>query len=189
MLWCEWKCTRSFLQIGLQKTFNSNLSLFLISKISYKGEELLVSISCVNFMEGSIWFSLSVIFVKYLYHTSSLMHRDGSSVMFPLGSRRGGGFGSCNIRPSHPNDPVGIDLTPTPIPAAKLRIHTRQMTWLYPWVSLLILQQPIRAKLLWWLLNLSFKNRVATLFLLSSRDDVVIRLFVQSGIWGGWGFS
>ena len=29
--------------------------------------------------------------------------------------------------------------------------------WLYPWVSLLILQQPIRAKLFWWLLNLSFK--------------------------------
>ena len=27
----------------------------------------------------------------------------------------------------------------------------------------IILQQPIRAKLYWWLLNLSFKNRVATL--------------------------
>ena len=37
-----------------------------------------------------------------------------------------GGVGSCNIRPLHPNDPVGIDLTPTPIPAAKLRIHTRR---------------------------------------------------------------
>ena len=37
-----------------------------------------------------------------------------------------GGFGSCNIRPPHPNDPVGIDLTPTPIPAANLRIHTRR---------------------------------------------------------------
>ena len=36
-----------------------------------------------------------------------------------------GGFGSCNIRLPRPNDPVGIDLTPTPIPAAKLRIHTR----------------------------------------------------------------
>ena len=40
-----------------------------------------------------------------------------------------GGFRSCNIRPHHPNDSVGIDLTPTPIPAAKLRIfHTKQMT-------------------------------------------------------------
>ena len=35
-----------------------------------------------------------------------------------------GGFGSRNIRPPHPNDPVGIDLTPTLIPAANLRIHT-----------------------------------------------------------------
>ena len=77
-----------------------------------------------------------------------------------------GGFGSFNIRPPHPNDPVGIDLTPTPIPAANLRIHTRRkqkkkMTTekaLY-----IILQQPIRAKLYWWLLNLSFKNREATL--------------------------
>ena len=56
------------------------------------------------------------------------MHRDGSSVMFPLGLR-GGGFGSCNIEPPRPNDLAGIDLTPTPIPAAKLRMfHTRQMT-------------------------------------------------------------
>ena len=39
-----------------------------------------------------------------------------------------GGFGSFNIRPPHPNDPVGIDLTPTPIPAANLRIHTRRKT-------------------------------------------------------------
>ena len=30
-----------------------------------------------------------------------------------------GGFGSFNIRLPHPNDPVGIDLTPTPIPAAR----------------------------------------------------------------------
>ena len=37
-----------------------------------------------------------------------------------------GGFESCNIRPPHPNDPVGIDLTPTPIPATNLRIHTRR---------------------------------------------------------------
>ena len=41
----------------------------------------------------------------------------------------GWGFGSCNIRPPRPNDPVGIDLMPTPILAAKLRIfHTKQMT-------------------------------------------------------------
>ena len=52
------------------------------------------------------------------------MHRDGSSVMFPLGVI--GGFGSCNIRPPHPNDPVGIDLTPTLIPAANLCIHSRK---------------------------------------------------------------
>ena len=51
------------------------------------------------------------------------MHRDGSSVMFPLGS---GGFGSCIIRPPHPNDPVSMDLTPTPIPVANLRIHIRK---------------------------------------------------------------
>ena len=37
-----------------------------------------------------------------------------------------GGFGSFNIKPPHPNYPVGIDLTPTPIPAANLRIHTRR---------------------------------------------------------------
>ena len=40
-----------------------------------------------------------------------------------------GDFGSCNIRPPHPNDPVGIDLMPTPIPAVNLCIlHMRQMT-------------------------------------------------------------
>ena len=37
-----------------------------------------------------------------------------------------GGFGSRNIRPPHQNDLVGIDLTPTPILAANLRIHTRR---------------------------------------------------------------
>ena len=65
--------------------------------------------------------------------------------------------GSCNIRPPRPNDPVGIDLTPTPIPAAKLRIHTRQMTTEMA-LSLLILQQPIRAKLLWWCLIFPLKS-------------------------------
>ena len=54
------------------------------------------------------------------------MHRDGSSVMFPLGSRGVLGLATSDIPP--PNDPVGIDLTPTPIPAANLSVHTRQMT-------------------------------------------------------------
>ena len=49
------------------------------------------------------------------------MHRNGSSVMFP--------WGSCNIRPSRPNELVGIDFMPTPISATKLRIfHTKQIT-------------------------------------------------------------
>ena len=52
------------------------------------------------------------------------MLRDGSSVMFPLGSW--GFLGLSTSDPPHPNDPVGIDLTPTPIPAANLRIHTRR---------------------------------------------------------------
>ena len=47
----------------------------------------------------------------------------------------------------------------------------------------IILQQPIRAKLFWWLLNLSFKNREATLLLLFGRNDVIIRLFVHSGVY------
>ena len=48
------------------------------------------------------------------------MRWDGLSVMFPLSSR---GI-SClaTSDPTCPNDPVGIDLTPTPIPAAKQRI-------------------------------------------------------------------
>ena len=61
-----------------------------------------------------------------------------------------GGFGSFNIRPPHPNDPVGIDLTPTPIPAANLRIHTRRKQKKKMTVEkalYIILQQPIRAKL------------------------------------------
>ena len=74
------------------------------------------------------------------------MLRDGSSVMFPLGSW-GCGFGSFNIRPPHPNDPVGNDLTPTPIPAANLRIHTRRKKMTTEKTLYIILQQPIRAKL------------------------------------------
>ena len=41
------------------------------------------------------------------------MHQDGLSVMFPLGSQEVSGLATSD--PSHPNDPVGIDLTPTPI--------------------------------------------------------------------------
>ena len=52
------------------------------------------------------------------------MHRDGSSVMFPLSSW--GGAGLETSVPLTQNDPVGIDLTPTPIPAAPLCIHTRK---------------------------------------------------------------
>ena len=80
------------------------------------------------------------LFVLFLYHTSSLMHRDGSSVMFPLGSC--GVSGLATSDPPCPNDPVGIDLTPTPIPAAKLHIHTRQMTTEMA-LSLLILNRSI----------------------------------------------
>ena len=74
-----------------------------------------------------------------------------------IGMGSWGGFGSCNIRPPHPNDPVGIDLTPTPIPAANLRIHKKRKKMTTEMALYIILQQPIRAKLFWWLLNLSFK--------------------------------
>ena len=43
------------------------------------------------------------------------MHRNGSSVMFPLGSQ---GVVLQHQTPPRPNDPVGIDLTLTLIPAA-----------------------------------------------------------------------
>ena len=100
--------------------------------------------------------------LKYIYiyiYISLLLNRDGSSVMFPLGSPSG--FGSCNIRTPSPNDPFGIDLTPTSIPAAKLRVfHTRKMTAeivLFMGITFKFWQQPIRAWLLWWLLRISFK--------------------------------
>ena len=72
------------------------------------------------------------------------MHRDGSSEMFPLGSW--GVSGLATSDPPHPNDPVGIDLTPTPIPAANLRIHTRRKKMTTEKALYIILQQPIRAK-------------------------------------------
>ena len=62
---------------------------------------------------------------QFLYHTYIFIDASGwviNDVSFGFM----GGFGSCNIRPPHPNDPVGIDLTPTPILVAKLRIHTRK---------------------------------------------------------------
>ena len=57
------------------------------------------------------------------------MHRDGSSVMFPLGSRDVSGLATSD--PPRSNDPVGIDLTPTPIPAAKLRIFHTKLNYRY----------------------------------------------------------
>ena len=57
-----------------------------------------------------------------------------------------GVFRSCNIRPPHPNDPVGIDLTQAPIPTDNLRINTRKKM-ATEMVLYIILQQPIRAKL------------------------------------------
>ena len=84
--------------------------------------------------------------------------------------------------PPHPNDSVGIDFIPTPIPAANLRIHTRKkMT--AEMALYIILQQPIRTKLFWWLLNLSFKNQEAILLLLFGRNDIVIRLFVHFSVY------
>ena len=91
------------------------------------------------------------------------------------------GLGSCNIRPSSPNDQVGIDLTPTPIPAANLRIHISQMTTEMA-LSLLTLKQPIRAKLLWWFLIFPLKSGGHFALAFRSRWHVVIRLFVQSGM-------
>ena len=110
------------------------------------------------------------------------MHRDGSSVMFPLGSWGVSGLATSDPT-TYPNDPVGIDLTPTTIPAANLRIDTRKKKMTTEMALYIILQQPIRAKLYWWLLSLSFKNREATLLLLFGHNDVIIRLFVHSGMY------
>ena len=125
----------------------------------------------------------STIWWWWWYYTSLLMHRDGSSMMFPLGSQGGGsGLATSDL---HPNDPIGIDLTPTPAPAAKQRIfHTKRMTAemaLSMGITFKFWQQPIRAWILWWLLKLSFKIGRPLCSCFPCRDDVVIRLFVQSG--------
>ena len=118
---------------------------------------------------------MQLIFISYIFiDASGWVISDVS-----FGFMGGGGFGSCNIRPPHPNDPVGIDLTQ--LPSRQLTRRKKKMTTekaLY-----IILQQPIRAKLYWWLLNLSFENREATLLLLFSHTAVVIRLFVHSGVY------
>ena len=86
-----------------------------------------------------------------------MMHQDGSSMMFPLGLQ-----GVLGLATSDPLTQM------TQLALILLQLPSRQLTcastpdkwprkWLDPWVSLLILQQPIRAMLLWWLLNLSFK--------------------------------
>ena len=85
------------------------------------------------------------------------MHRDGSSVMFPLGS--------WVVSGPAISDPLAqmtqLALILLQLPSWQLKCASTQdkwpQKWHYPWVSLLVLQQPIRAKLLWWLLNLSFK--------------------------------
>ena len=44
-----------------------------------------------------IYMCVCVCVCVYLYHTSSLMHQDGSTVMFPLGSQ-----GVLGLAASHP---------------------------------------------------------------------------------------
>ena len=91
--------------------------------------------------------------------TEDKYHRDGSSVMFPWGSR-------------------GISGLPTSVPFAQMtqlalifrQLPSRQLTcvsftqgkWLQKWFYLCNItfefwQQPIKAWLLWWLLKFSFK--------------------------------
>ena len=89
-----------------------------------------------NFRNRTIW-SFNSVYLCYIIDASGGVISDVS-----FGFTRESGF--CNIRPSRPNDPVSIDLTPTPIPAAKLHIfHTRQMITemalsmgiFYPWCN------------------------------------------------------
>ena len=111
-----------------------------------------------------------LVLVWHFYHTSSLKHRNGSSVMFPLGSQGVSGLAT--------SDPLA-QMTQQ---ADNLRIHTRQMTSEMA-LSPLIFQQSIRARLLWWLLNLAFKiGRPLCSCFPAAMTDVIIRLFVQFGM-------
>ena len=118
-----------------------------------------------------------IIFISYI-----LMHRDGSSVMFPLGSW--GVLGLATSDPLTQMTQLALILLQLPsrqLTCASTQGQKKKMTTekaLY-----IILQKPIRAKLYWWLLNISFKNREATLLLLLCHNDVVIRLFVHSGMY------
>ena len=92
------------------------------------------------------------------------MHWDGSSVMFPLGS-----WGVSDLATSDSlTQMTQLGLILPQLPSRQLTCASTQgekndlrkgsiSAFLY-----IILQQPIRAKLYWWLLNLSFKNREAT---------------------------
>ena len=82
------------------------------------------------------------------------MHRDGSSVMFPLDS-----WGVLGLTTSDPlAQMTQLALILLQLPSWQLNCTSTQDKWPQKWLyPLLILQQPIRAKLFWWLLNLSFK--------------------------------
>ena len=115
----------------------------------------------------------------YIYHPSSLMHRDGSSVTFPLGS-----WGVSGLATSDPLTQITQSaLMLLQLPSRQLTGASTQEKMTTEMALYIILQQPIRAKLFWWPLNLSFKNREATLLLLFGCNDVVIRLFVHSGMY------
>ena len=93
-------------------------------------------------MAGCLWGMMRVVGgVRKSIHQSWLAKRLGLVCWGFKGVQGEIAFFISIIRHPHPNDPVGIDLTPTPIPAANLRIHTRKkMTTekaLY-----IILQQP-----------------------------------------------
>ena len=98
--------------------------------------------------------SFEIIYI-YIIYISSLMHRDGSSVMFPLGLWRVSGLATSDLLTRM----TQLALILLQLPSRQLTCASTQgekkMTTekaLY-----IILQQPIRAKLFLWLLNLSFK--------------------------------
>ena len=105
------------------------------------------------------------------------MYRDGSSVMFPLRSQRVSGLATSD---SHrPNDPVGIDLIPTPIPTAKLRIfhagHDNQNGSISGYLLIGLRAFDLVSSRVWWeaVTNnypwLSFNFAIANLFALYIR--------------------